>query len=335
MSKYLKIVIYPQDFGMNESCETLFHKISKRLDNWEYFTGIWDNYSVRTNIASNKPDFGGEGLVSSDAIIKSLAKSEIKNKRYFSSSMFLPCWTLIGNELKKKDQAVELTLSLWDPDFANASKMYQPTCAEICIGPVNDHFMIFDEMTSEPDETHSIFAKVLKNNLEIIRQLILLFINSTEPLSLKAFMNTGWEIPFNSHVTYFANPESAIKDLEIINDLWLGNYEIEESVPPLKIYQPKKHAWFYNTLRPEEQRREIWEEYSELLPMLKYITPNIVEQAWGVTQSVEDGWFDIQRIHKGALVFSSKYFLNTFVSQMYLDILEIASHLEKENKHLL
>lgn len=331
MSLDLKFEIYPKEDGTQFTCDMLFQRFAEKLENWEFFNSTWYKYSVRTNLASDEPEFGKFAPTTSNAISQAFNESDIKNKRYFTAGMSLPCWLYNRDSLKMEYDSVGLFLSIWDPDYGSGRELYWRSCANIIINPVKSFFTKIVEETGDLDEKHREYNEGVLKNLEIIRQLFRLIIESFDPLSVKTFMCNGWEVPFNSHATYFANPEVLIKDLHMIKDLWSGDYEIEEGVPPLKDYHPKKHAWFYSSMRPEEQRKELWEEYSTLLLMLDYVTPEIVEQAWNVEQSVDEGWLDIQRTNNGgALIYGSKDFFNSFVSRVYLDALEIAYHLKKE-----
>lgn len=138
----------------------------------------------------------------------------------------------------------------------------------------------------------------------------------------------GDKAPFNSQVTYFANPEAVIQDLRFIREIWDGEYY--PTKVPLTHFDHQAHEWLFNVMRTPKQRFELWEEFTRLLPFLDEVTLQNVEDAWDVEQSVEDGWLDIRRIDdEAAIVFSSSQYFNSFVSQLYLDVLEIAA-IERE-----
>lgn len=324
MSLDLYIQIYPREVEYN-AIETIL-ELTKLVDEWNSFRTTWSSLNVKQYDYGNKCvcDFmAGRHILPYDKIINSVhnLKQDID---YTISICSLFPYSNTNSEKKAVKSYGSLDIQSWGSERFRGQYPFEVGYAQLVFNPANHYFFVMDQEIHNPDTKYQAYNNRVQENLNEISRLLHLLIEYLDPLSIKMFMDRGDKVPFNSHVTYFANPEAVIQDLHFIQKIWDGEYYT--SKVPLTEYDPCAHEWLFNEMRTSKQRQELWEELSRLLPFLHEVTSQNVEDAWDVEQSVEDGWLDIKRINEeGAIVYSSSQFFNSFVSQFYLDVLEIAA----------
>ncbi|QDV48205.1 hypothetical protein [Gimesia fumaroli] len=331
MSYGIHICLYPRspDFFAGQN----FLEIAKSLDRSNYAESLWGDFRILDR-SRKKYLYEADECLSLETLNSTLLNNRALDK---SSSNSLECsaftwleqWQLTEETKLKKKQKAALNVTTWDKKHPRGYAYLYDGFAELYISPGSYYITQTDDKDLSPESTYKDHNECVEKNLNVLRELLRSIIAILDPLSLKIFTSAGPFLPFNSHATYFANTNSFIRDLHMIKDFWVGNFApyYHEPPRPLKDSDPIRQKFDFNEQRTDEQRIELWETYTDCLRMLDYVTPEVVNLALDVEQSVEEGGLDIQRTENGGtLVFGSKDFFNSFVSDVYLDALEIAYH---------
>tara|TARA_R110002111_G_scaffold1009_3_gene7269 strand:- start:193 stop:1233 length:1041 start_codon:yes stop_codon:yes gene_type:complete len=340
MSLDMDFLIYPrsEDF----LAEKTFLDLTRKLENSVFTEHSWLVFTITNELPSSSKEYRIEKSQSHE---DRKSASELYRKKYeldksnclqYQAFTWLDRWRISEESNRPEKSPVQLYATAWDKGHYRGNGFRYNGHAQLFISPANSYFMRLDQGDLlQPDVNYAQYNECVKKNLDILRDILALVIEAVDPLSVKIFTDNGTYLPYNSHATYFANPEAFINDLHMINDYWIGNFDpyFQGEPRPFKDCDPIKHKFKFSEMRPEEQRIELWEMYDDYLQMLDLVTPEVVNLAWDVEQSTEEGGLDIQRTDNGgAFVFGSKDFFNSYVSDIYLYALEIAYHIEKKKE---
>ncbi|MEQ8852701.1 hypothetical protein [Gimesia sp.] len=337
MSQDLSLHIYPKTTEFN--CIDTFWKLIKAVNEWSSYTSDWHGlnitqFSPYREYRSDIKDSQRDSKTRLNKFTETINQLDVQSDYKISLATSYPYHqTNSGNKPKKHFGS--LSVYAWGAGQFRGHYPLEEGLGKISFNPVQHFFfqpevlVRDDEDISKKEESYLTYKKCVLRNLENIRNLFDLLITHLDPFSIKLYLGSGARIPFNSHATYFSSHESLMQDLSFIRDTWSGENPIEDT--PLNRFDPVKHKWFFNQIRPKEQSRELWEDMSRLLPSLDKVTPDVVKLVWDQTNLASDEKLDIKRIKaQSVIVFNSPFFLNTFVSRYYLDVLEMAA-LESED----
>lgn len=342
MAAGIEICIYPR--SKEFSAEKTFLNLAKNLQEKTFVKNTWLGFTIihKQPTLTNKPTeetkyltqgcHSHEDRVSQSEYYRNKYELSDSNCLHYRAFTWLDQMKISDETHHPENDLGDLNLDSFDPWHNNGYAFRSEGNAKLYIEPASRYFVCYDkEFHLDPE--YEEYNACVELNLEIIREILLCIVDALDPLSIKVFTGTGSYAPFNSHATYFANPEAFIIDLNMIHDYWIGNFSpyYQAELMPLKECDPVKHKFQFNTMRSAEQRKELWEAYNTWLKLREEVTPEVVIYTWDVKQSVEEGGLDIQRTEQGgAFVFGSDHFFNSFVSDAYLHSLNIAYLLKKE-----
>lgn len=343
MSTGVEICIYPRTEEF--SAEDTFLKLAESLDQPDLLQNGWGGFyvykkkSALNGLPSNEQKYLIKNCYTNEERKEKLKECLIKNELVkcaclrFQAFTLLNQWEISNESNSPENEPIILELNTYDRGNYYGHLFRSEGHAKFYFEPASNYFVRYDsEFNLDPD--YGEYNDCVLINLEILRKVLSRIVEALDPLSVKIFTGAGTYAPFNSHATYFANPEAFISDLNMIHDYWIGNFTpyYQAEPKPYKDCDPAKDVFQFNRMRSVEQREELWRAFNAWLIMLDEVTPDIVNDTWNVKQSVEDGGLDIQRTEQGgAFVFGSEHFFNSFISDVYLQALNIAYLENKED----
>lgn len=311
MSIDLDIRVYPATAGFS-AIET-FSSLAEAVSSWSQVDGKWSSLKFGTD-SPHETASRATGPLSTDEIIHLSSQRDLGQDCRIHSSIPIQCWRYDGTNATL-GQAL-LDIDCWGPDSQRLidGDLTIEGNASISVHPANPYWIVLDEGSAEGGKEYN---ERVAENLDALGELLIGIARVSRPRSMKLFADEGWMLPHNSHCTYFNEADAVVADLHLIGRVWEQGLPAYGGMPPLRDYDAIRHEFTLSSLRPAEQRRDLWEEFSRRLPLLQHVTPRMVESALEVTA------IDVHRLNGGFFVFDYPYFLNSFVAPFYLDVLDM------------
>lgn len=287
-----------------------FRQLAQAVANWGRAAGDWTRLAISEE-GSGDPLRKHRGPLSTDALIQAAEDCEGRALRY-SAEVPIPCWRCEGERIYE-GHAV-LGIESWDSQARQrlgALAAIEGNAA-VYVLPANPYWALLDESRSPLGPEYN---KRVAQNLEALGELFLILAQTVRPRSLKVFSDTGWKLPWNSHCSYFSDAAAVIADLQTLHAIWNTGLPNYGNTPPFQEYDPFRHQLAFSTLRPDEQRSSLWNEFNQALPRLSEVTEDSVEKALQTTA------LDVHRTDGGFVLFDHPFFLNSFVAPFYLEVL--------------
>ena len=287
-------------------------------------THRWNGFKIDGN-ESNRYVFESSKINTTEEIRKYFSWPRRKQQRKYSAGTGL---LKNPSDLSSKEfpDAIDVDVCAWDSDYRYKKQMIDGY-AQIGFYRYYTYWTTRYLPNGDPDpENQAVYQR-----LKFLRTLITEVIEQLDPKSIKVFSDTGWDLPFNSHCTYFANPDAFLEDLEQIKAIFTGETVWNQDAPSFAEYDGPKMSFALNDGRTSEERQHLWTLFHDLLTHLDALTPEMIAEVWSLKRP-QEGMTVSGTENGGALIFGSENFLNTFVDQVYLEALELAGLYQTENK---
>ncbi|MFI4849312.1 MAG: hypothetical protein ACIAZJ_09465 [Gimesia chilikensis] len=284
-------------------------------------THRWDSFKIH-GTELNRYVFESSKINTTEEIRKYFSRPRRKQPQKYSVGT-----GLLSNpaDLASEEfpDAIAVDVGAWDSDY---QYKHHDGYAQIGFFRYYTYWTTHHLPNGDPDpENEAVYER-----LKYLRTLITEVIEQLDPKSIKVFSDTGWQVPFNSHFTYFANPEVLLEDLEQIRAIFTGETVWNKDAPSFAEYDGPKMSFALNDRRTSEERERLWTSFRDWLPRLPALTPAMISEVWRL-EPRQDGLQVSRTENGGALVFGSDNFMNTFVDQVYLEALELAGLYQTED----
>lgn len=317
------VYIFPREQGFEG--EKTFLQLIELFENTSIpLTHRWNSFKIHGN-ELNRYVFESSKINTTEKIWNYFSWPRRKQPREFSVSTGLLDNQSFSQSEEEINHFIDVSIRAWDSDY----RFKYPKIdgyARLMFYRYYTYWTTRHLPNGDPDPEN----KAVYQRLKFLRTLITEVIEQLDPKSIKVFSDTGWQVPFNSHCTYFANPEVLLEDLEQIRAIFTGETVWNKDAPSFAEYDRPKMSFALNDGRTSEERERLWTSFRDLLPRLPVLTPEMIAEVWSL-KSRQGGLQVSLTKNGGALVFGSDNFMNTFVDQVYLESLELASlyHAEK------
>ncbi|MCG8417540.1 MAG: hypothetical protein MJE77_06295 [Proteobacteria bacterium] len=246
-----------------------------------------------SELAERLPELKGDGL-------------------HLSTRIAAPCWRFPGETATKG--SIILWVECWERSYAtqdgrdydvegDAALMFES------VGP-------FCALLSPGD--HPNFDKVnrrVEDNLERLLDLLMSVANKLRPRSIKVFNDQGVYQPLNSHLVFFREAAVLLHDLHFLKRLWdegLRGY----NTPPLRESLSNLDRMALNLWRDEDAQLELLLQLKDRIDRTSQLDiGNIARLDWER--------FDNYEGDTGRIVLEYPDFMNSFLDQFYLALLDL------------
>lgn len=182
-------------------------------------------------------------------------------------------------------------------------------------------FSILDvaEFGPEVEEWNS----YVEDNLEILTTGIFQIIDALRPESMKVYDGFGEFLPLNANMAYYKDEREVIADLQFMAEIWERGDTLRK-IPPLRQGYKGRERSLLSTLRSETARDRIWHRMTEGLAYVDRVTESMVRSV------LHSKRYDYYAMAAGFTVLEYPGFMNAYLHNFYLDILELAAREEEE-----
>lgn len=285
-------------------------------------THDWGSFNIHGN-ELNRYVFESSKINTTEEIRKYFSRPRRKQPQKYSVETGL--WSNPSDLASEEfPDAIAVDVGAWDSDYQYKHQMIDGH-AQIGFFRYYTYWTTRHLPNGDPDpENQAVYER-----LKFLRTLITEVIEQLDPKSIKVYSDTGWQVPFNSHCTYFANPEVLLEDLEQIRAIFTGETVWNKDAPSFAEYDGPKMSFALNDRRTREEQQRLWTSFRDLLSRLPALTPAMISEVWRL-EPRQDRLQVSRTENGGALVFGSDNFMNTFVDQVYLEALELADLYQTE-----
>lgn len=221
------------------------------------------------------------------------------------------CWRFQG--LTPSKGFVPLWLESWGRDHAGSGgRDYEiEGDAALTLGSAGPYCAMQSPVPS-PDIDR--VNEHVEENLERLLALLLDVASTLRPTAMKVFTDQGVYQPLNAHAIFFRDAEALLRDVRLLDRLWnqgLPGYQtaaLHESRTTLD--REMLHTW-----RDEAKQRALIEGLARVIHRARDVTAADVER-------IDWARFDNYEGDAGRLVLDYPHFVNSFVDDFYLELLE-------------
>jgi hypothetical protein len=152
-------------------------------------------------------------------------------------------------------------------------------------------------------------------NVARLQSLVRAAIGALRPEVARVQTDSGEPFPFNAHLAYFASPDAARRDVDLIRTLFTDGQRVLE-LPPLGLVGGDLRAFVFHEWRTSERRADLQRELAEAVAS----SPSGPSDE-AVERALAD-WSAPQRPKAaGTIVSAGEALLNGFVDRFYLAML--------------
>lgn len=228
---------------------------------------------------------------------------------YLSISSAIPCWRFKGNQSELA--YIPITISCWDKehlDLTRKSRQLEGD-ARVLIDNTGPFTAFVDDEDLKVEENK--LNKQVEENLEKLLQIIFAITKNNAVGSLKTFSANGMSHPLNAHLAYYNNAQDISNDLKTLDHLWNNGFKAYNA-DPLK--NNPADPFLLNPYRSEAQRQELFDKFSKVSTNgFDVHEENIKQLDWNKFDNFESKY--------GRVVLNYPYFLNSFISPFYMELL--------------
>jgi hypothetical protein len=159
---------------------------------------------------------------------------------------------------------------------------------------------------------------LVEQYLEQLTQLLLSLIKTLDPASVVVYTGDGMRHPLNAHALWFPNRAAILDCLALIALLWRDGCPAWKLKP---LVQPESvnDSWALHEWRTDEQRRTLWQRLADNIEHYTSVSSDTVDRV------LSGGKFDFYEAGEGLLLLNYPYFMNGFVDEFFLALLEASS----------
>ncbi len=152
-------------------------------------------------------------------------------------------------------------------------------------------------------------------NVARLQSLVRAAIGALRPTVARVHTDSGEPFPFNAHLAYFASPDGARRDVDLIRTLFTTGHAVLE-LPPLGLVVGDLRAFVFHEWRTPERRADLQRELAEAVasspsgPSDDAVRHTLA--SWSAPQRTDGA---------GMIVSAGEALLNGFVDRFYLAML--------------
>jgi hypothetical protein len=158
----------------------------------------------------------------------------------------------------------------------------------------------------------------VEENLEILTTGIFQIVDAIRPDSMKVFDGFGDLLPLNANMAYYSDEDQVIADLKMMADVW-ENGDPSRKIGPLSLGYNRRDRGMLGALRGELAREKLWSRMTIALAYVDRVTPAIVRDV------LISKRYDYYAMKTGFTILEYPGFMNSYIHNFYLDILEAAA----------
>jgi hypothetical protein len=298
--------------GQREPCE-IFKKMVQAISLWEGAGNEWRSLKVfdRKEESAVVEQYGSL----SAGHLLSATRTYCSSSASIWSDIAFRCWHTAGGEPFRGFEGSTIIArgETWWGEHEGDSR-YRGN-AELAVWE-RAPFSILDIAEFGPDVMS--WNSYVEENLEILTGGIFQLVDTMRPDSMKVYDGHGDLLPLNANMAYYRDESQVIVDLVFMAELW-NNGDHARKIAPLKNGYSRRERGILGAMRSESARERLWNRMTLALAHVDRVTTADVRAVLNSKR------YDYYAMAAGFTVLEYPGFMNSYLHNFYLDILESAA----------
>jgi hypothetical protein len=294
--------------------------IASMLQVFEKWSGgeiNWESANVRQHFPVNEIASLG-AHPSASRLLEALKRhdsSDLKINVYGS----FPCWRF--SEGEPISGAIPVAIACWGKDYGKKMEDWDTSMqghAQFCLLNSRPFFGVLHSDTQE-FPFHDLNAKI-QENLDSLLQLLQIFISDLHPLQWLAFSDDGSTyLPIHAHAGWFATQHQLLQVANIFMDI-LKRGDARNGIPPIASLSVPSLRDYLNSMLPKDRSMELFQRMKAIAAMQASANEG------GLQRLLDSKKFDYFDYQSGLILLDFPFFLNAFLDEFFLALLEESNH---------
>jgi hypothetical protein len=300
--------------GSDLSTSERFEKTLGAFESWRGGQVEWTSAVLRKAVPGNKIK-SLEGPLTTAQVL-GLFPEDTTEDYYITAYSYMPCWRFSKEGIS--DEFVPIALSGWGNNYGtgfNFDRRFEGQ-AQFSVLNSGPFFGVMDRESQDflPTEQNAKVEENLERLMEVLQTITL----HAEPTVWMAFSDEGSSyLPLNAHAAWFENPAKLLQVVQAFKaDLSAVN--ASQRLQPIESLDELRGTGYGHSFRAGAAEAQI------LKRLQKIATSPKAAHAMALDEVLNKGKYDFYEFEEGLILLDFPFFLNSFLDEFVLDLLEQA-----------